>query len=62
MLTCICSNCNTRIDVGEDTYCSVCFEDLQDQISKLQEQLADLESDNIILKAEIAELENKEST
>ena len=59
MLTCICSNCNTRIDVGEDVYCSECFDTLQDQISELQEQLADLESENEDLKLKNEQLENE---
>jgi uncharacterized protein (DUF342 family) len=53
MLNCICSNCNTRIDVGEDTHCSGCFEDLQAKIIDLEDKVSNLEN-------QIEELEKKE--
>lgn len=53
MLTCICSNCNTRIDVGEETHCSNCFEELQTKIIELEDEVSQLEN-------QVKELEKKE--
>ncbi len=54
-----CNECRSRMDDGEDSYCTNCYTGLEDKISGLEDDISNLESDKDTLQQEKDELTGK---
>ena len=50
-----CNECNHKFSDGEPAYCSDCFKELEQKISKLEDKIEDLEKENDSLASELDE-------
>ena len=54
-----CNECRSRMDDGDDSYCTNCYTGLEDKISGLEDDISNLESDKDALQQEKDDLTQK---
>lgn len=54
-----CDKCNYLIDSGEESYCEFCYSDLQKNLERAEDEIANLRDEIVRLKGEITDLNDE---